>query len=64
MLWLFEKLWEALKRLGRWLRTKILNFVRNIKAFFLEKKQQELLKKRKKSLLVQLRKNLVMETMV
>ena len=47
MLWLFEKLWESLKRLGRWLRTKILNFARNIKAFFLEKKQQELLKKKK-----------------
>lgn len=47
MLWLFEKLWEVLKRLGKWLRTKILNFARNIKAFFLEKKQRELLQKKK-----------------
>lgn len=58
MLWLFEKLWEVLKRLGRWLRTKILNFAKNIKAFFFEKKQKELLQKKREVIACSIKENL------
>ena len=49
MYWLFKKLWEALKRLGKWLLTRVLNFARNIKAFFVDRMQRAILQKKQRS---------------
>lgn len=54
----FKKVWEALKRLGKWLWEKILNFAKNIKAFFLERSRKELLRKRKDLLAVSIKERL------
>lgn len=42
----FKKVWEELKRFGKWLLEKILNFVRNIRDFFHEKRRLKLLRER------------------
>ena len=44
---LFKKLWEALKSLGKWLLTRVLNFAKNIKAFFVDRMQRAILQKNK-----------------
>lgn len=54
----FKKVWEALKQLGKWLLTKILNFARNIRDFFLERSRRELLRKRKELLAVSIKERL------
>jgi len=40
----FKKAWKAIKQFGKWLATKILSFAKNIRDFFLHRR--ELLRKR------------------
>lgn len=54
----FKKVWEELKRFGKWLLEKILNFAKNIKDFFLERSRKELLRKRKDLLAVSIKERL------
>lgn len=52
----FKKIWEALKRFGKWLATKILSFAKNIRDFFLHRR--ELLRKRKELLAISIKERL------
>ncbi len=52
----FKKVWEALKKLGKLLWTKIVNFAKNIKAFFLHRR--ELLRKREELLAISIKEKL------
>ncbi len=54
----FKKVWETLKRLGKWLWTKIVNFVRNIRDFFREKRRLKLLRERAEVIAVSIKENL------
>lgn len=54
----FTRAWEVLKRFGKWLFTKILNFARNIRDFFLDRNRRELLRKRKELLAVSIKEKL------
>lgn len=54
----FKKAWEAIKRFGKWLFTKTLNFARNIKDFFLERGRLKLLQERKELLAVSIKEKL------
>lgn len=54
----FKKVWEALKQLGKWLKEKILNFARNIRDFFLERRRMKLLQERAEVIGVSIKENL------
>ncbi len=54
----FQKAWDEIKRFGKWLLTKIVNFAKNIKAFFLERRRLKLLRKRKELLAVSIKERL------
>lgn len=54
----FKKAWKALKQFGKWLLTKILNFAKNIKDFFLERRRLQLLREREELLAVSIKEKL------
>lgn len=51
-------LWEPLKQLGKWLLKKILNFAKNIRDFFRERRRMKLLQERKELLAVSVKEKL------
>ena len=52
----FKKAWKAIKQFGKWLATKILSFAKNIRDFFLHRR--ELLRKRKELLAISIKERL------
>lgn len=51
-------LWEPLKQLGKWLLKKILNFAKDIRDFFRERRRMKLLQERKELLAVSVKEKL------
>ena len=56
IIFFFKKAWKAIKQFGKWLATKILSFAKNIRDFFLHRR--ELLRKRKELLAISIKERL------